>query len=82
MVSVGSTHRVPRGDADLGLAVVAAVDMHIQDVLLGRVVVNDLGPLDHTARPEIAGTRLREQRADVRPFYQVRRRVAVDVLEG
>lgn len=56
--------------------------MHVQDVLLGRVVVDDLGPLDDAVRAQVAGARARQQRADVRPLHQVRRRVAVDVLEG
>ena len=80
-VRVLAAHGVARGHADLGLAVVAAVDVHVQHVLLGRRVVDDLGPLHDAAGAQVARAGLREERADVRPLHQVRGRVAVDVLE-
>ncbi len=75
--------RIPRGDADLGLAVATAVDVHPEDVLARLVVEEDLGALDDAIGAEVAGAlAARQQRALVRPPHEVRRREAVDVGEG
>ena len=81
LVHVRPADGAARRDADFCLAVVAAVDVHVEHIFTGRVVVDDLGALDNAAGAQVAGTRLREQRADVAPYHEVCRRVAVDLLE-
>lgn len=82
-VLVLPAHRVPGRHADLGLPVRGAVDVRPEDVLPGRRVVDDLGPLQHPVGPQVARRGgPREQGAHVGPRHQVRRGVAVDVLEG
>jgi hypothetical protein len=80
-LTIPSAHRIASGDSDLGIAIVATVDVHPQHVLPGLVIVDDLGPLDDAVRSLIAATRPRQQRALVLPPDEVIRRVAIDVDE-
>ena len=69
------------GDGNPGLAVIAAVHVHPEDVLLGPVIVDDLGALDDAVWAEVARRGAGEQGADVGPLDQVGGGVAVDVAE-
>lgn len=82
LVCVRSAHRVAGSHTDLGLGIRAVVNVQPEHILLGRRVVQHLGAFHDAVRAEIARRRLREQRTDVGPGHQVRRRVTVDVLEG
>lgn len=55
--------------------------MHVQHVLLGALVVNDLRPLHDAIRPKITRTLPAQQRAFVFPFDEVGGGVAIYILE-
>ena len=76
-----ATYAVADRDTCFRLAVIAAIDVHPQHVLLGGFVVDDLGALDNTIRTEVTGAGAGEKGADEGPFHQVFTAVAVDVLE-
>lgn len=80
--TVLAADRVPFGNANAGIAVVAAVDVHPHDILARLVIVDDLGALDDAVRAEVAGRGPREQSALEGPSHQIGGGVAVDVLEG
>ena len=80
-VCILAAHGVTGCDAYLGFFVVAAVDVHPHDVLVGGFVVDYLGSLDHAIGAGVARCCLGQQGAFVVPFDKVGRGVAVDVDE-
>jgi hypothetical protein len=81
-LTVLATNLIPRRDPDLGIAIVAAIGVHPQDILARLVVVDDLWPLDDAVRTKITAGAARQQRPLVFPTHQVRRREAVNVGKG
>lgn len=81
-VRVLPANRVARRDADLGFAVVGAVDVHPEDVFVCLLVKHDFGALDDAAGTSVARCSAREQCPFVAPFYEIGGGVAVDVDEG
>lgn len=76
------TNRIARRNTNLRLSIIAAVNMHPQHILPRPLIEQHLRPLDNAVRSQIGTPRpARQQRPLISPPHQVRRRVAVDVLE-
>ena len=81
-ILVFSADGISRGHCDAGLAIAAAVHVHPEHILLGLVIVDDLGSLDYAVGPEISRAGSRQEGANEGPLHEIGRRVAVDVGEG
>lgn len=81
MLTVFPTNTITSGHTDLGIAIVAAVCMEPQHILLGAIVIDHLRPLHDSVWTQVTTGCFRQQRADISPLYEIFRAVAVDVLE-
>lgn len=81
-IGILATNTITRGDSNAGILIVLAINMQVQDILAGPVVVDNLGPLDNALRAKVTCLGgAREEGAFVLPLHKILGGVAVDVLE-
>lgn len=82
MIGILAAYTITSGDTNPRILIVWAVDVHVKNILLCLVIVNDLGSFNNPVGAEVpCFASAREECTSVCPFDEIGGGVAVDVLE-